>query len=177
MKNMPTGSEPESFERRGYSVRGLANWVLDFADEQRRPVSNMALNKLVFFACERLLVERGALLTNAKIEAWEHGPVFREIYQSFKDCDDHPIRSRSRFFSAATGTMELATVHMHGADEAAVKAALSPLLSLSASRLRAISHIEGGAWHRVWWHEGDANPGMEITPALLLEASSLEQPN
>lgn len=177
MKNMPTGPESESYERRGYSVRGLANWILDLADEQGYPVSNMALNKLVFFACERLLVERRALLTNAKIEAWEHGPVFREIYQSFKECADRPIRLRARFFSAATGTMELASVQLRQDDEAAITDAIVPLLSLSASRLRAISHVECGAWHRVWWHEGDANPGMEITPALLLEASSLEQPN
>jgi uncharacterized phage-associated protein len=176
-ENMNMVPDPESIERRGYSIRGLANWILDYAAELGVPVTNMALNKLAFFALERMLVERQVLLTNARIEAWEHGPVFREIYQSFKDCGDGAISSRSKFFSPPTATFKTVHVELQPEDEALLRDALLPLIPLTASRLRAISHGEGGAWHRVWWHDGEANPGMEITPALLLEASGAEQPN
>jgi len=167
----------KSYLRREYSIRGLANWVLDLAAELRLPVTNMALNKLVFFAYERLLIQDGVLLTNAKIEAWEHGPVFREIYQSFKSFDDKPIKARAKFFSPVTGKAEISRVTLLPEDEKILRQTLESLLPLSAARLRAISHIEGGAWHRVWWHRGGANPGMEITPELLIEASNAEQPN
>lgn len=172
---MATHSTSNSLKRRAYSVRGLANWVLDYSAELELSVSNMALNKLVFFAYERMLIEQQIILTNAKIEAWEHGPVFREIYHSFKEFDDEPISSRCRFFSPATGQLEIARIDVDPDDDKFLRKALAPLMPLSASRLRAISHAEGGAWYRVWWHEGDANPGMEITPVLLLEASSVEQ--
>jgi uncharacterized phage-associated protein len=135
----------------------------------------MALNKLIFFAFERMLLERRVLLTNAKIEAWEHGPVFREVYQSFKEFGDRPISARSKFFSPASGAPEIVTSSVAPDDEVFLKNTLAPLISLSASRLRALSHAEGGAWHQVWWHDGDANPGMEITPVLLLRASEEEQ--
>lgn len=175
MRNMFKELRPESYQRRAYSVRGLANWILDLADTRALPITNMALNKLAFFAYERMLLERNTLLTNAKIEAWEHGPVFREIYQAFKRFDDKPITDRAKFFSPATGSVELVQLEMMSDDEALLTAVLSSLLPLSASRLRALSHIEGGAWHRVWWHDGEANPGMEITPDVLIEASSMEQ--
>ena len=167
----------ESFVRRRYSVRGLANWVLDLAGELNLPVTNMALNKLVFFACERLLIEHGVLLTNARIEAWEHGPVFREIYQFFKDFDDKPISTRVKFFSPISRDTEISCVTLSPEDEEILRRTLKPLIPLSASRLRAMSHVEGGAWHRVWWHQGGANPGMEITPELLIEASNVEHAN
>lgn len=154
--------------RRGYSIRGLANWLLDYADELNRPITNMALNKLLFFAYEEYLVRFRTILTNAKIEAWEHGPVFREVYQSFKCHGDRPITGRASFFSTQTMKVEESVVDISPADEARLKTAIAPLMRLSAARLRNMSHIEGGAWHQVWWYQGHANPGMEITPNLIL---------
>lgn len=158
--------------QRGYSVRGLANWILDYADELGLPITNMALNKLIFFAYEESLARLNVMLTNAKIEAWEHGPVFREVYQAFKDNGDRPIRNRAAFFSPTTMTVETSTVTLSRADEAVLKAVLAPLMPLSAARLRHRSHVEGGAWHRVWWYQGHANPGMEITPDQILSSRS-----
>ena len=129
----------------------------------------MALNKLVFFAYERALVQKGVVLTNAKIEAWEHGPVFREIYQAFKKFDDKPIASRVSFFSPQTGEVELSKVDLAEEDAALLRDALRPLIPKSASRLRELSHVEGGAWHQVWAYDGHANPGMEITPDVILK--------
>lgn len=82
----------------GYSVRGIANWILDEADARKLPVTNMALNKLTYFLYESYLINFGAVVTKARIEAWEHGPVFREIYQAFKKYGDKPIKGRATFF-------------------------------------------------------------------------------
>jgi uncharacterized phage-associated protein len=160
-----------SLTRVGYSVRGLANWILDYADSVGARHSNMGLNKLVFFAVEALIVKEKRLLTNAKIEAWEHGPVFREVYQSFRRFGDQPITGRAAFFSPSSGEMEEAVANLSTDDLEAVEAALRPLIHKTASELRWISHLPNGAWHRVWWYEGHTNPGMEITPALLISAA------
>jgi uncharacterized phage-associated protein len=140
-------------------------------------VTNMALNKLVFFAVEKVLIEKSALLTNAKIEAWDHGPVFREIYQAFRK-SDKPIKTRIEFYSVETGRVEVATADVNDELSVILKEALSPLLPFSAPKLRNMSHVEGGPWHQVWCHDGYANPGMEITPELILRtASEMEEPN
>lgn len=165
------GGMTTAITRANYSVRGLANWILDYADTVGVRHTNMGLNKLVFFVIEDLLLRNRRLLTNAKIEAWEHGPVFREIYQSFKRFGDKPILGRASFFSARSGEMEEVVAELSPEDAAAVRAALEPLIRKTASELRGISHLPDSAWHRVWWYEGHANPGMEITPALLFEAA------
>ena len=158
-------------KRRGYSVRGLANWILDYADELGLPVTNMGLNKLVYFAYERSLIRRDVIVTNAKIEAWDHGPVFREVYQAFKSFGDEPITTRASFFSVRTGTVEKSTADLTSEDSAFLREALRDLIPLSASQLRQLSHVEGGAWDTVWCYDGHANPGMEITPELILDLS------
>ena len=160
-----------SVTRAGLSVRGLSNWILDYSDQASAEVTNMALNKLIFFAVERFLIHDRILLTNAKIEAWEHGPVFREVYQSFKAFGDRPIKARSSFFSVISNTMEVAGVDIPPTYEAKLDCLLAPLIHKKAAELRGVSHVKDGAWHRVWWYEGHANPGMEITPESIIEIS------
>lgn len=151
-----------------YSVRGLSNWILDLADRHGQSVTNMALNKLLYFAYEKTLVEKGLILTEAKIEAWDHGPVFREAYHAFKKHGDKDIKDRVSFYSVDTGNVEISTVALDSELEQFLEGVIAPLLPLSASRLRQMSHVEGGAWHKVWSYEGHANPGMEISPELIL---------
>lgn len=158
---------PSKFSRTGHSVRALANWILNYADEIKQPITNMGLNKLLYFAYEELLFRDHVIITNAKIEAWEHGPVFREVYHAFKDYADRPIKGRASFFSTTTGEVEESTANLTESEESALKAALLPFMSLSAAKLRQLSHVDNGAWYRVWWYDGHANPGMEITPELI----------
>ena len=159
-----------SLECKQLSIRGLANFVLDHADAMGIPVTNMALNKLVYFVVERLLVERGVLISNAKIEAWEHGPVFREIYQSFKTNAERPIEDRSKGFCKETVSMKTVRLDLNSKESDEVKRLIERYIGYSASQLRKLSHVEGGPWHQVWWHRGHANPGMEITPDVILTA-------
>lgn len=160
---------------RELSVKALGNWILSYADRLGVEITNMALNKLVFFLYERVLIEKRQILTNAKIEAWEHGPVFREIYHSFKEHGDKPIKSRARSFSPKTRTLEVVESRFASDDEAYFEEVLAPYVKLSAARLREISHIENGPWHKVWWYEGEANPGMEITPNVILDSQQDER--
>ena len=157
-------------EQAGYSVRGLANWILDYSESEGFGQTNMSINKLVFFAVEHTLAKRRRLLTKAKIEAWNHGPVFRELYQDFKKHGDGPISSRAEIFNVETLKKERAVAHFTAEDEADVREALSELLPLPSCVLRELSHAPGGAWERVWSYDGYANPGMEITPELIIEA-------
>lgn len=157
-----------------YDVRSIANWVLDRADAVQRPLSNMSLNKIVYFIIEKALIERGELLTTAKIEAWEHGPVIREIYHSFKSHGDQPISSRAKIYDPSTKSLVLANEVVLEQDSELFEEALASYLYLTAAQLRALSHQPGGPWHRVWWHDGHINPGMEISIDTIHESFSQE---
>lgn len=159
----------QPFVERGYDVRAIANWFLARGEEIGRHYSNLALNKLVYFAIERSLVDRNTLLTPARIEAWSHGPVFREVYQSFQVFAEKSITGRASKFSAKDRAMIEAHEDFDPADEAFFEAIIKSFGKLSASRLREISHASGEPWHAVWHYHGQSNPGMEITPAIILE--------
>lgn len=154
-----------------YSVKELANWVLDYAESMGGDLSNMALNKLVYFAYEYALREHGRKLTAAKIEAWDHGPVFREIYSSFKKYGSDPITSRASRYNTGTNTVDTVSPSLAPEDEAIIVSAIGPLIRLPAYILRELSHDVGGAWDKVWNHSCSSNPGMEITDDLILECS------
>lgn len=163
-------SNISNLERTKVSVRALANWILDYAERLDYPVTNMSLNKLIYFAYEAWLEKKSSILTNAKIEAWDHGPVFREVYHSFKKHKDQPISSRSAFFDISSGVEEVVRYNFDEELELFLEDTLKPLIPIAASRLRAKSHEVGSAWHSVWMHDGQANPGMEITPEVILRS-------
>lgn len=129
----------------------------------------MALNKIVYFVHCDHLVERGAPLVRAKIEAWKHGPVFREIYHQFKKWEDNPIRGRATKVDPETGDVGFASDDLSDADRSYLTALIDRYIRFTAPQLRAISHVPGGPWHVVWGHDGAANPGMQITDEIILE--------
>jgi uncharacterized phage-associated protein len=150
-------------------VRAIANLVLSRADELRLPVSNMALNKIVYFVHCDHLVERGVPLVRAKIEAWKHGPVFREIYHQFKRWDDSPIRGRATRVDPENGEVVLADENFSDVEKEHLTSLIDRYIRFTAPQLRAISHATGGPWHVVWAHDGESNPGMQITDQIILE--------
>jgi uncharacterized phage-associated protein len=156
-----------------FDVRAVANLVLDVAQKRGVPVTNMALNKIVFFVHSDYLIECGSPLVGAKIEAWKHGPVFREIYHEFKAWDDEPISGKAKRVDPHSGEVQEATADF-GNEEEHIRALIDRYVHFSAAYLRALSHRAGGPWHVVWGHDGDANPGMSISNQLILDHHSSE---
>jgi len=156
-----------------FDVRAVANLVLDVAQKRSVAVTNMALNKIVFFVHSDYLVEAGSPLVGAKIEAWKHGPVFREIYHEFKTWDDEPIRGKAKRVNPHSGELEEATADF-GNEEQFIRELIDRYVHFSAAYLRALSHRAGGPWHTVWGHDGETNPGMSISNQLILDHHSSE---
>lgn len=155
-------------------VRAIANEILDRADELSLDLSNMALNKVVYFVHCDYLLEHGEALISAKIEAWQHGPVFREIYHEFKRWADQPIRSRATKVNPHSGEVEIARVAFGFDERKSLTALIDRYIRFTAAQLRALSHAAGGPWDTVWEHSGRANPGMQITNELIRESYQTE---
>jgi uncharacterized phage-associated protein len=69
-----------------YSVHHIADWFLgrlntDAGDN----ISQLKLQKLIYYAQAWHLVFNNKPLFNEKIEAWPHGPAVRCIFERFKD--------------------------------------------------------------------------------------------
>lgn len=150
---------------RGYDVRAIANWCIQKATEQSVAATSMWLNKIVYFIYEEALRQSRTLLTDARVEAWDHGPVFREIY--FQYSNDESVKLLKKF-NKSVRKMEVADENFLKEDLAIFEKVWNKMGTLSAARLRQISHEPGTPWDIVWNYKGKANPGMVIDYKLIL---------
>ena len=60
-------------------------------EEEPDYLTNMRLQKLLYYVQAWSLVMRGRPMFGERIEAWVHGPVVREAYQQFRKHQDAPI--------------------------------------------------------------------------------------
>lgn len=72
-----------------YSVQDIANWILlrnkcEEAMEGGDFISNLKLQKLLYYAQGSYLALKDEPLFNEEIEAWTYGPVVPEVYHKFK---------------------------------------------------------------------------------------------
>ena len=74
--------------------RSFANLMLDEGDRLGIELTNLALQKLLYFAHGIFLNEsRGKPLVSGYFEAWQHGPVRPAAYKAFKGAGARPITS------------------------------------------------------------------------------------
>jgi uncharacterized phage-associated protein len=153
-------------------VRGIANFILDTANGCNKPVSNLSINKIIYFLHVAFLHKFNRPLVSAKIEAWDHGPVFREVYHQFKKFGREAIENPAQKIDVASGKYVEAKYDMVGDELAFLRARCIELLGISAGKLVDMSHVKDGPWHVARFGNGRVNPGVEITNELILDARS-----
>jgi uncharacterized phage-associated protein len=89
-----------------YDPRSIANLMLDESERVGQPLTNLALQKLLYFAHAIFLIEQGRPLVSGYFEAWEYGPVHPATYQAFKSAGAEPIGFRAVKLNVANGTRE-----------------------------------------------------------------------
>jgi len=161
----------KGYEPLGYDIRAVANEILKRAWATGAKPTNMWLNKVAWFVYERMLVEFGKLLTPARVEAWDHGPVFREIYGSAKVFRDEPVDALLQQFSMRTRKMETAASTFDHQTSSIIDEAIRSFSKKTASQLRNISHVEGSPWYRIWYSDQKTSAGMVISPSVILAAA------
>lgn len=70
----------------------VADYFLTLVDaEAGDSLSNLKLQKLVYYAQGFSLVLRGEPLFNEEIQAWQHGPAIPKLYWHFKQRGSDPV--------------------------------------------------------------------------------------
>ena len=151
--------------QRGYDIRAIANWCLRKARSEAVNHTNMWLNKVLYFIYERALIERRTLLTPARVEAWDHGPVFREIYSAYKSI---PASGWFERYNVALRQREQAIEGFATEDLKLFEEVWADVGRHTAAYLRNKSHKVGSPWHIVWYSGGATNPGMVIDVDTIL---------
>lgn len=150
-----------------FDGRAIANYVLDVSQASGRSVTNLALQKLVYFCHAWSLAKLGKPLVRHQFEAWQFGPVLQYLYRDFKEFDRDSITTRAKKLNPLTGLPETVQYDLDDETDALLRKVIAFYGKLSAGTLVELSHSEGGPWDLVWNHEGKVNPGMKISDPLI----------
>jgi uncharacterized phage-associated protein len=148
-------------------VRQIANAVLDVADRAGFALSNMSLNKIVYFAHAWYLAKYSEPLVDSPFEAWQFGPVHPQIYRQLKKFGEGYITTRLTRIDLDTGRDIPVEVTLTEIELETVDQITQFYGRFSAARLVQISHRPGAPWDQVWTaaQKGPV-PGMAISDAL-----------
>ncbi|AWZ48336.1 hypothetical protein C3495_05665 [Clostridiaceae bacterium 14S0207] len=67
-----------------YNAIDVAKYVINYSIEKENPVSNLKLQKLLYYIQAAFLVKNKCVCFNEEIEHWRHGPVVAEVYREYK---------------------------------------------------------------------------------------------
>lgn len=69
----------------------VADYILCYFHDIGEEITNLKIQKLIYYAQGWFLGIHGEPLFSDELEAWRHGPVQPEVYQRFKDFKFNPI--------------------------------------------------------------------------------------
>jgi uncharacterized phage-associated protein len=124
--------------------RSICNLILDDAGE--RHITNLALQKLLYFAHGLYLIETKRPLVSGYFEAWQYGPVHPTAYAAFKHAGDRRIDFRAMRRDPLTGE-SLSIPNPTDSDIIeCVKRITVTYARLTPGRLVEIAHAPGAPW-------------------------------
>ena len=126
------------------NVNAVANLFIHLAEVQAKQeigdlMTDLKLQKMLYFAQCWHLVRYGKPLFSNKIEAWEHGPVVPAVYSKYKKYKNDPIHADIVNYEDFSN-QELNTI----------MDVFAHYGRYSASGLREISHETGSPWENVY---------------------------
>jgi uncharacterized phage-associated protein len=129
-----------------YDSRAVANFLLDLAEQEGLAITNLALQKLLYFAHGHFLIRTGKPLVQGAFEAWTYGPVHPAVYQCFKDEGKRAIKVRAVGRNIMTGEVRQLDTPNDPEVRRHVLDVLRAYGHLSVGRLVDISHAPRGPW-------------------------------
>lgn len=148
--------------------RAIANFVLDICESKGRKITNLSLQKIVYFCHVWSLVELRKPLVKQQFEAWKFGPVLQYLYRDFRDFERDPIVGRAMKLDPITGNKRIVEYVFDAQTEQLLRRVVDFYSQLNSSDLVKLSHAKGGPWDQVWSHQGNVNPGMKIDNDLIV---------
>ena len=141
-----------------YCAMEIAEYAVSRRYRHDTPISNLQLQKILYFLQVIHASETGELLFADQFEAWPYGPVIRDVYVKFSDCGGFPIK---REFDT----------EINDSIRPFLDAGVDMLAEKSPWELVRISHAEGSPWDVIYnqkrLHKGIIPNELIMQPATL----------
>jgi uncharacterized phage-associated protein len=156
-----------------YPAKAIANEFLKLARKEGRTLTQMQLQKLVYFAYGWYLAITGQRLIDERIEAWQWGPVIPSIYKEFRRFGSSPVTDQAKKVMFRDGKAGLFPVSVQSDNPNEDAFALKVIKRVwdiygkySASALSNMTHAPNSPWTR----KSDKEiKGTDIPDQLILE--------
>ena len=136
------------------NVYDVANFFVEMTNAtEDDTITNLKLNKLMYFAQGCFLARTGKRLFPEDIEAWTYGPVVPEVYHKYKVCGRNAIESVDDDFTVDSFTEEELETLID---------VMREMAKYTSSTLVSITHREDSPWS----HTNESNV---ISDSLLVE--------
>lgn len=133
----------------GHDPLAIAN---EFLKLEGRPMNQMRLQKLVYIANGWNLAINGEPLTDARIEAWDGGPVYRAIWNHIRDFG---YNVKSRYFGADG---EKFKADLTEDEKNVIHHVWKRYGDYSGQKLSELTHQEGTPWSKAYFAYGRNSP-------------------
>jgi len=132
-------------------ARAVANLILDRFDSVAFSISNKKINKLVYLSHGVCLSRLDKPLIKNHVEAWQHGPVIRVLYDSFKEFEYLPITRKATSMDYRSGEEMEVSYNAMPREMAELALRVCEYFGRrSADDLEELTHAEGSPWSQVW---------------------------
>lgn len=126
--------------------RSVANLMLDEGNRIGHRITNLALQKLLYFAHGIFLTEQKRPLVSGHFEAWQFGPVHPTAYQAFKSAGDQPVDFRAMRIDVTTGERKEIYLPSDLTIRRHIERIMQSYGRMTPGRLVDISHAKGAPW-------------------------------
>ena len=157
---------------RQYQAADVAACIINMALESGEYISNLQLQKLLYFCQCRSLQKTGIRLFSDNIVAWQYGPVVKDVYYAYS------YRGASNILESDDTTIDNETgrlrkvARLTGEALSLVQDVFDTFKGWSAWELVRKSHRPGGAWDKVYNKDGEGLGYGDVIPDRLMRVES-----
>jgi uncharacterized phage-associated protein len=134
-----------------YEARKICNFLLTRYEAGTYDLTNLRLNKLLYFIHGWALTSRPDGLVRNHFEAWKLGPVIKPVFETFRVFGEKRIQGLAEHLDYASGQKKPVSFdEITRADAETISAVFESYAHYTTAELVAISHEMGGPWHVVY---------------------------
>lgn len=120
-----------------YDAMDVAKYIITRCTNMGKPISNLKLQKMLYFLWIGFFEITGEILFNNDICAWQLGPVVPDVYYEYCSYAGLPINAKY------LNTIERS-------DKKILDDLIEKYIDISAFQMVNLTHVSGGAWDTIY---------------------------
>jgi uncharacterized phage-associated protein len=152
------------------NVYDISDYFIQSGIEAKRPITQISLQKLLYFAQGLHLGAYTEELFPDKIYAWKFGPVVQTVYSEFKYFGNNSITPGNPGFDTINRKFPGNREHLTEREKGFLRKVWELLGHLAPFELVELTHKQGSPWYAVWERfSGAIPPNTEISMEAMAQ--------